>query len=513
VTTHRSTTILTTTIDSIPAQPSWLGSSNLSTGCVEARGAPTQLRDVEVTPLDPVRLRPVIGKERHARLQRRADDFQLRLGGAKVWNLNSTASGGGVAEMLQVLVGYTQGVGLDVSWLVIQGDPLFFSITKRLHNRIHGAPGDSGQLGVIEAAHYRTVTQANARALLPRVRPGDVVILHDPQTAGMAAILSEAGLRVVWRCHIGADQANRWTEEAWTFLRPHIDAAAAVVFSRTTYVPPGVPASKVAVIPPSIDPLSPKNRNLPGPAQQQILERIGLFGSPTKKETTFCHREGSPDKMVLTASIVADGPPLDSSTPLVVQVSRWDRLKDMQGVMHGFASSIAGRMEADLALVGPAVEGVGDDPEGAEVLSECIAEWEQLPPEIRQHIRLITLPMQDIDQNALMVNAIQSHATVIVQKSLVEGFGLTVAEGMWKAKPVVASAVGGIIDQITPDTGVLLDDPTNLEAFGGALYSLLTHPGRMEQMGQAARRHVFNNFIGDLHLLRYAQLIGELLSR
>jgi trehalose synthase len=184
----------------------------------------------------------------------------------------------------------------------------------------------------------------------------------------------------------------------------------------------------------------------------------------------------------------------------------------MQGVMQGFASSIAGRLEADLALVGPAVEGVSDDPEGAEVLADCISEWEQLPPTIRRHIRLITLPMHDPEENALMVNAIQGHATVVVQKSLVEGFGLTVAEGMWKAKAVVGSAVGGIVDQIRPGTGVLLEDPANLDAFGETLHRLLTCPDQIEQLGQAASRHVQDNFIGDLHLLRYAALLEDFLS-
>jgi trehalose synthase len=447
-------------------------------------------------------------------LQSRAEDFRISLGDTKIWNINSTSSGGGVAEMLHVLVGYTLGLGLDVRWLVIQADARFFSITKRLHNRLHGARGDSGQLGRDEDAHYRGVTGVNDRALLERVRPGDVVILHDPQTAGMAATLSDAGLRVIWRCHIGADCPNQWTHQAWQFVQPHIDAADAVVFSRSAYVPPDLSDAKVAVIPPSIDPLSAKNQHLPNHVREQILGRIGLTGTTAidLADLASCRRDKeSAKEEANTASVVADGPPLDPTTPLVVQVSRWDRLKDMQGVMQGFAWSIAGRLDADLALVGPAVEGVSDDPEGAEVLAECISEWEQLPPAIRQHIRLITLPMHDLEENAFMVNAIQGHATVVVQKSLVEGFGLTVAEGMWKAKAVVGSAVGGIIDQISPDTGVLLEDPANLDAFGEALHQLLTRPDQIERLGQAARRHVYHNFIGDLHLLRYAALIEKFL--
>jgi trehalose synthase len=185
----------------------------------------------------------------------------------------------------------------------------------------------------------------------------------------------------------------------------------------------------------------------------------------------------------------------------------------MQGVMRGFAASIGEGVNADLALVGPAVDGVTDDPEGGEVWAECLSVWERLPQATRRRIRLVSLPMDDIDENAIMVNAIQGHARVIVQKSLVEGFGLTVAEGMWKAKAVVASAVGGIVDQIAPGTGILLDEPTDLEAFGQVVRDLLGNPDQIEQMGRAARQYVHENFIGDLHLLRYAALIEKILMR
>jgi trehalose synthase len=472
------------------------------------------LGEVRVAALDPSRLRPLIGEGRYANLQRTAERFGIWLGGTTIWNVNSTASGGGVAEMLQVLVGYTLGVGLDVRWLVVTGDAPFFAITKRLHNRIHGARGDGGALGEAEAAHYRQVTEANAQPLQARVRRGDVAILHDPQTAGLVPILSEAGLHVVWRCHIGSDHRNTWTEEAWHFLRPYIDAADAVVFSRAAYVPPEVPAAKVTVIPPSIDPFSPKNQELSADGRRRILRRIGVLASGSgDPAATFTRRDGTEGEVVHVASVVSEGPPLDPAVPLVVQVSRWDRLKDMQGVMRGFGARMAGGVRADLALVGPSVEGVTDDPEGAEVLAECMSAWEALPEEIRRRIRLVTLPMVDVDENAVMVNAIQGQATVIVQKSLAEGFGLTVAEGMWKAKPVVASAVGGIVDQIAPGTGVLLDDPADLGAFGHALDDLLGRPDQILQLGEAAKRHVLDNFIGDLHLIRYAELFEKLVAR
>ena len=163
-------------------------------------------------------------------------------------------------------------------------------------------------------------------------------------------------------------------------------------------------------------------------------------------------------------------------------MSRWDRLKDMTGVMEGFAASLAGR-GTQLALVGPSSNQVSDDPEETEVFKECVSAWCGLPLTARRCIRLVTLPMEDIDENAAMVNAIQRHATVVTQKSLAEGFGLTVAEAMWKSRAVVASDVGGIATQITRGTGVLLTDPTDLVTFGNVLGDLLAHPGEIAEMG------------------------------
>ena len=165
------------------------------------------------------------------------------LAGRTVWNVNSTATGGGVAEMLQVLVGYVQDLDIPVGWLVITGDAGFFAITKRLHNQIHGSLS-GGLLGAAEADHYAQILAANAVELLARVRPGDVVLLHDPQTAGLAAPLAQAGARVVWRCHIGVDWEDEVTRAGWEFLRPHLAAAQAYVFSRQEYVPSWIPAAE-----------------------------------------------------------------------------------------------------------------------------------------------------------------------------------------------------------------------------------------------------------------------------
>jgi trehalose synthase len=198
--------------------------------------------------------------------------------------------------------------------------------------------------------------------------------------------------------------------------------------------------------------------------------------------------------------------------PVVVQVSRWDRLKDMIGVMRGFAQHVAPAGPGWLMLVGPSVEGVTDDPEGAAEFAEILAAWHSLPTAQRSRVVLATLPMIDVDENAAMVNAVQRHARVIVQKSLAEGFGLTVAEGMWKGRPVVGSAVGGIQDQIADGTGILLPDPTDLAAFGHAVRSLLDDPQFADRTGTAAREYVRTHYVGDMHLLRYGELFGSLLA-
>jgi trehalose synthase len=477
-----------------------------------------KLRDVDVPAQSQAVFEPLIGHDRYARLQAAADASRVRLAGHVVWNVNSTASGGGVAEMLRVLVSYIRGDGVDARWVVMEGDPAFFAITKRIHNRVHGVEGGPGALGPAEASHYAKVSAANAALLLERVSPGDIVLLHDPQTTGMAPLLADAGVKVVWRCHIGSDHVNAWTDRAWAFLRPHLDACDAFVFSRRPYAAAWVPEERIWVIAPSIDPFSPKNQPIPESGLARFLSRIGITRGETG-DAAFTRSDGTKGEVIHPATVVSEGP-LDATGALVVQVSRWDHLKDMDGVMAGFASGVVGQGNrrsglsgtAQLALVGPSVEGVADDPEGAEVLAECIANWEALPHRARRRIRLVALPMVDVDENAAMVNALQRSAAIIVQKSLAEGFGLTVAEGMWKAKPVLASRVGGIVDQVAPGTGVLLDEPADLEAYGKALVDLLERPAEIVRMGENARRHVLNEFVGDRQLLQYAALIERLLG-
>jgi trehalose synthase len=472
----------------------------------------SKLREVDVQALDAARLEPLIGTERMAQFERVAEAAQTTLAGRSVLNINSTAAGGGVAEMLQTLLAYARGAGVDARWIVIEGDPAFFAITKRIHNGLYGTPGDGGELGETERRHYEHVLRRNADELLALVRPGDVVIIHDPQPAGLAAAARNAGARVVWRCHVGVDEPNEWSERAWQFLRPYLAEVDTIVVSRASFAPPWFEPAQVHVIPPSIDPFSAKNEAISGRNVRLTLSYVGLLdGHSPPPVVPFTRRDGSPGRINRRVDVLQTGPTAPAAAPLVVQVSRWDRMKDMAGVMTGFAEHVDPALGAHLLLCGPAVTGVADDPEAAEVLDECIAIWRSLPHATRSRVHLACTPMADPDEAAAIVNAIQRHAAVVIQKSLAEGFGLTVAEAMWKERPIVASAVGGISDQIDQgEHGLLVEDAADLAAFGSAVETLLRDPGEAAQLAHAARERAAAEFLGDRHLRQYAELFQQL---
>ena len=447
----------------------------------------------------------------------RADQIRQLLGGRTVWNVNSTAAGGGVAEMLQSLLAYTRGLGIDTRWVVISGTPEFYKITKRLHHAIHGQQGDGSPLGEAERILYEEVLRANATELCPRVQAGDIVLLHDPQPAGMAKALMDQGAIVLWRCHIGEDTPSEESERAWAFLRPYLEEVPALVFSRQAYVPSWCDLKRVTIVPPSIDAFSPKNLELDDGVVRTTLVHTGLVAGPIPERMSlrFIRIDGTPGRVERTAEVVRSGGPPDWDTPLIVQVSRWDPLKDMKGVMLGFAKMLESSPELDAALVlaGPDVRSVADDPEAPEVFDDTVAAWQLLPEWIRERIHLALLPMDDIEENAAMVNALQRHAAIVVQKSLREGFGLTVTEAMWKARPMIASRVGGIQDQIWDGVhGILLDDPQDLDALADAMRRLLEDPATRRRMGDAARERVRLEFLGTRHLLAYAALFEQLLG-
>ncbi len=436
--------------------------------------------------------------------------------GRIIWNINSTAAGGGVAEILRSLLPYFRGAGVDARWMVILANAPFFQVTKRIHNFLHGSSGDGGELGKAEKKIYEQLLRLSSQEFFPLVRPKDLVILHDPQTAGMIPFLKKKGLIVIWRCHIGTDSPNDYVKKGWSFLKDYIRQADAVVFSRNNYVPDFINPKKVEIIFPSIDPFSPKNQDMDLPHARAILDRVGIIKLHRKnsyRNPTFFRSDGSSARIDRPCEVFGAGKIPSESDPLIVQISRWDRLKDPIGVMEGFTGSCAQLRDAHLLLVGPVTEGVADDPEGQEVLAECKKFWKKLPRKIKLRVHLVCLPMRDLEENAAIVNALQRQATVLVQKSLQEGFGLTVTEAMWKGRPVVASAVGGIQEQISHEkTGLLLKDPKDTKKFGSLLIRLFQDRSFAEFIGRTGKISVWDHFIFNRHLEQYLRLFIKLIK-
>jgi trehalose synthase len=466
--------------------------------------------EVEISAVDPRRYASVLSADQMTALQSAVDDARRILEGRTIWNVNSTAHGGGVAEMLASLLPYACGAGVDARWMVIGGDDEFFLITKRIHNRLHGAPGDGEGLSESDRRHYDEVLAQQAEQLKNRCREGDVVILHDPQTAGMVPALADAGLRVVWRCHVGLDTPNQVARDTWNFLLPYVRRAARCVFSRRAFAWEGLDDDRIVVVAPSIDPFSAKNHEMGAASMHAILAAAGIVDDG-ERAAAYTRVDGSPGRIEHRAEVV-EVSRVGPETPLAVQVSRWDRLKDPLGVLEGFVDGVAPCCACDLLLAGPTVAEVADDPEGAETYEEVKRAWEALPGDVQARIHLVCLPMDDGAENAAMVNALQRRADVVVQKSLAEGFGLTVAEAMWKARPVVASRIGGMQDQIEDGvSGILLDDPSDHAEFAEAVCGLLNDPGLAQAIGDRARERVRRDFLGSRHLAQWVAVCADVI--
>ena len=459
--------------------------------------------------MDPHQFGSVLSAEQYASLLDLIAVGARELRGRVIWNVNSTAKGGGVVELLRPLLGYSRGAGVDARWAVVSGEPAYFEITKRLHNRLHGFKGDGGLLEEREHAIYEHTLALSASELVPLVRPWDVVILHDPQTAGLVEAMRRTGAIVIWRCHVGRDHRHHYARDAWDFLRGYVLNADAFVFSRREFVWDGLAEEKIAVIQPSIDAFSPKNQELSREQTLAILARARIV-SDGNRHVSFTRSDGSPGRVDRRAAMTEERP-LAPGDRLVTQISRWDRLKDPLGVLTAFAEHISGVTDAHLLLAGPSTDSVSDDPEGAAILASVRAAWSRLPENVRSRVHLASLPMDDLEENAAIVNAIQRHSDVVVQKSLAEGFGLTVAEAMWKQRAVVASRIGGIQDQIIDgESGILISHPRDLAEFGRVVAELLNDPDRAARLGQAARLRVRDHFLGPYHLARYFELIQAL---
>ncbi len=378
------------------------------------------------------------------------DDLSLlaeRLKGKIIQHINSTPVGGGVAEILSRMVPLLKELGIDARWDVIKGGEQFFEVTKKFHNALHGRVEEITQ-------HDFDIFMETSRQNLQEVNTyGEIVFVHDPQP--IALIRKKSNNKWIWRCHIDVSNPN---ERVWGFLMDFIVQYDSAVFSAPAF------SRKLPIrqflISPSIDPLSDKNKELSPEIIDSVLKKYGI---PKNK-------------------------------PILTQISRFDRLKDPIGVIEAYRQ-VKKYISCQLVLAGGTAE---DDPEGIKVLEEVQEKAEQ-----DKDIHVLLLPHSDIE-----VNALQRASTIIIQKSLKEGFGLTVAEALWKAKPVVASNVGGIPLQIKHKYSGLLCHSIEGAAF--AIKQLLNSPEYAKKLGENGREHIRNNFLLTRHLRDYMLLFLSL---
>jgi trehalose synthase len=397
--------------------------------------------------------RPIVGDETIEEILLLAKPLQ----GASVVNINATAFGGGVAEIFASLIPLMRGVGLDAQWQVLHGADEFFNVTKAMHN---GLQGMDLPFSLEMQDVWRRYNESNAREFEGHY---DFVIAHDPQPAGLLHYTGgKNGDHWIWRCHIDTSHP---IPVFWDFLAPYLDEYPAAVFTLAEYVGPGVNFEHLATITPTIDPLSPKNL-------------------PMELETA--------------QSIVADYG-FDRDRPLVIQVSRFDPWKDPLGVIDAYRLVKKDIPELQLALVGSMAS---DDPEG----------WDYYDRTVRR-------AGEDFDIQVLHnfhgvgnreVNAFQTVADVVIQKSIREGFGMTVTEAMWKEKPVIGGNAGGIpLQVIDGKTGFLVN---SIEACADRLRYLLVNSIESHRLGEAGREHVRRNFLTVHHLANYLRLFNQLLG-
>jgi trehalose synthase len=375
------------------------------------------------------------------------------LQGRTVAMLNSTAVGGGVAEILNRFVPLAEELGLRIRWDVMTGGDDFFDVTKAFHNALHGSPyhPQPGQFDI-----FRAYTDLNLRRLS---LDSEFVVIHDPQPVGLIAARKQSSAHWIWRCHIDLSHPDR---AVWEFLQPFVSQYDGAIFSSPEF-------ARQLSIPqylfhPAIDPLSEKNRELPPEFISEVLSRYKI----------------DPHRAILT------------------QISRFDRLKDPVGVIRAYRN-VKRYFDCQLVLAGGSAS---DDPEGAEVLKEVLHAAAGDPD-----IKVLELPAWA----PLEVNALQRASTIVIQKSLREGFGLTVSEALWKKKPVVASAVGGIPTQVIhKHTGLLAH---SVEGTAYQIRFLLSHPEIAARLGEHGHAHVKENFLITQNLKRYLTLFLMLAGR
>ncbi|HUM04093.1 MAG TPA: glycosyltransferase [Terriglobales bacterium] len=361
----------------------------------------------------------------------------------RLQNINSTPVGGGVAEILTRMVPLLRELGIDTSWDVVKGDSAFFNVTKAFHNALHGKHEEISE-EMLDC--FRATTEANLQEMNIT---GDVVWIHDPQPVGLIARKKDLGRQWVWRCHIDVSTPD---PRVWSFLQPYVEQYDASIFSMPDFSQQlRIPQYMVA---PSIDPLSDKNRELDTQQVTAVLEKYSI----------------------------------DPNRPVLTQISRFDRLKDPLGVIAAYRT-VKRRRDCQLVLAGGAAD---DDPEGQDVLRE-VREAADRDPDI--HVLMLP-PFSDLEINALVRGS-----TIVMQKSIKEGFGLTVSEALWKRKPVIGGAVGGIKTQVINGiTGYLVHSP---EGAATRTLQLLDDPQLCRRMGENGYLHVKQNFLLTRHVKEY----------
>jgi len=456
-------------------------------------------------------------------LRAEAASLVARLAGRKVWMVNSTAHGGGVAEMLPKLVSLLNELGVETEWVVMGTDqPDFFDLTKRLHNLVHGS-GDPG-LDDEDRALYGAVSSENAAEMKQRLGRDDVLVIHDPQPLGMGALLKqELGLPFLFRCHIGLDHDGPETRAAWGFLHPFASACDHAIFSTAEYIP-GFLAGRASVIRPAIDPLSFKNRELSVHKVAGVLKNAGIarsrhpvVPSPWQEPVFRLLPDGAFAAMNEETEV---GIPF---RPIVTQISRWDRLKGFEPLLAAFVrlKETLGQRDASprhlrrlrhvrLVLAGPDPAAVADDPEALGVLADLTEAYRSLPHWIQEDVALLSLPMGSREENAMMVNALQRCSSIVVQNSVQEGFGLTVTEAMWKQCALAGSRACGIRQQIRDGIdGRLIPDSRDPEGIAELLNEMLDDlPGR-QRFGRSAQRRVHDEFLVFGQVRRWLETLVE----
>jgi trehalose synthase len=373
------------------------------------------------------------------------------LAGMNVVHVNSTREGGGVAEILNRLIPMKRELGLNASWQVITGDPDFFQFTKKMHNLLQG---DREDVPAPLFKHYEQINADNFERLQKTLEWADMVFIHDPQPAPLLSLCANRKGKWIWRCHIDASRPYR---PIWKYLQQFVSGYDASIFSLPDFAQ--TMPHPLYIIPPSIDPLSDKNIDLEAPEIADVAQRYRI----------------------------------DAKRPLLSQISRFDHFKDPVGVIEAFRLTRAFGPQPQLVLAGGTAS---DDPEGEQVLAEVRAAAQDDPD-----VHILLLP-PDAHRT---INALQRLSTIVLQKSLKEGFGLTVTEALWKGKPVIGGAAGGIRLQVfNHHTGFLVKTP---EGAAMRIRYLLKHHNRLEEMGKIARRFVLENYLLTRHLREYLTLM------